>query len=132
MDGKMWYKTGDSGYVTDDNFLYYTGRMSDNYKFSNGKFVDVHVVETEVRKYVTTEILLWGNGLDYNVLITDVNISKNTLHNINEGLDTFMKIKKIIKTDTSQFENAMTPKIINKKTTTCESIKSSFINTIYF
>ena len=60
MDGKMWYKTGDSGYVTDDNFLYYTGRMSDNYKLTNGKFVDVHVVETEVRKYVTTEISCYG------------------------------------------------------------------------
>ena len=59
--------------------------------------------------------MLWGNGLDYNVLITDVNISKNTLHNINEGLDTFMKIKKIIKTDTSQFENAMTPKLSIKR-----------------
>jgi long-chain acyl-CoA synthetase len=116
MDGKMWYKTGDSGYVTDDNFLYYTGRMSDNYKLSNGKFVDVHVVETEVRKYVHDgNIVLWGNGLDYNVLITDVNISKNTLHNINEGLDTFMKIKKIIKTDTAQFENAMTPKLSIKR-----------------
>ena len=116
MDGKMWYKTGDSGYVTDDNFLYYTGRISDNYKLSNGKFVDVHVVETEVRKYVHDgNIVLWGNGLDYNVLITDVNISKNTLHNINEGLDTFMKIKKIIKTDTSQFENAMTPKLSIKR-----------------
>ena len=116
MDGKMWYKTGDSGYVTDDNFLYYTGRISDNYKLSNGKFVDVHVVETEVRKYVHDgNIVLWGNGLDYNVLITDVNISKNTLHNINEGLDTFMKIKKIIKTDTAQFENAMTPKLSIKR-----------------
>jgi long-subunit acyl-CoA synthetase (AMP-forming) len=116
MDNKIWYKTGDSGYVCEDNFLYYTGRMSDNYKLSNGKFVDVHVVETEVRKYVPEgNFIVWGNGLDFNVLITDVHVSKNTLHNINEGLDTFMKIKKIITTDTQQFESAMTQKLSIKR-----------------
>ena len=42
-DNKIWYKTGDSGYLEND-FLYYTGRINDNYKLSNGKFVNVDAV----------------------------------------------------------------------------------------
>ena len=38
---KIWYSTGDSGYIKND-FLYYSGRISKNYKMSNGKFVNVN------------------------------------------------------------------------------------------
>ena len=60
MDGKMWYKTGDSGYVTDDNFLYYTGRMSDNYKLSNGNLLMFMLSRQKLENMSTTEISCYG------------------------------------------------------------------------
>jgi len=115
IDDTTWYRTGDSGYVSEDDLLFFTGRNSDNYKLSNGKFVDVYTVENEVKKYVDCNFIVWGDGMDYNVLIADADISPNILANINEGLDSYMKIKLIIQTDTSQFDAAMTTKLSIKR-----------------
>jgi len=40
QNNQKFYKTGDSGYIK-NNYLYLTGRISENYKLSNGKFVNV-------------------------------------------------------------------------------------------
>ena len=47
-NNKIWYKTGDSGLIDNDGFIFYNGRIGENYKLSNGKFVDVEFVESVI------------------------------------------------------------------------------------
>jgi len=35
-----WFKTGDIGYVTDENTIKITGRIKSMSKLNNGKFID--------------------------------------------------------------------------------------------
>ena len=128
IDGKTYYKTGDAGYICENNFLYFKGRNSDNYKLSNGKFVDIHLVENEVRKYVDNNFIVWGENMDYNVIITDKNISNTILSNINEGLSSHMKIKQVIKIDTNLFESAMTKKLSIKRRVLVNMVDHPLIN----
>ncbi len=44
QNNKKYYKTGDAGEIK-DNFLFYKGRISNNYKLSNGKFIEVDYYE---------------------------------------------------------------------------------------
>ena len=60
-NNRVWYKTGDSGSMKDD-FLYYHGRISENYKLSNGKFVNVNEVENIIKQTLSETVLL-GDGV---------------------------------------------------------------------
>lgn len=44
FNGKMWYATGDTGYINND-YLFVNGRKSSTYKLSNGKFVNPEKLE---------------------------------------------------------------------------------------
>ena len=114
IDGEKWYKTGDSGIVHND-FLYFKGRNSDNYKLSNGKFVDVHKVETSIKPYVNGNFIVWGSNMDANVLISDIHISQDTINKINNELESHMRICKSILVETKHFEDSMTTKLSLKR-----------------
>ena len=114
-DGRKWYKTGDSGFLSNDRFLYFKGRESDNYKMSNGKFVDVHEVETEVKKHIEGHFIVWGDNMDYNLLISDIESSYETLCSINENLESHMKLSKSLTVSTKFFEESMTNKLSIKR-----------------
>ena len=92
-DNKIWYKTGDSGSIK-DGFLYYEGRFNDNYKLSNGKFVNIDKVENIVKEYLNTPFVVFGENLDYNEIITTKPISSFVLQSINNNLDSYLTIKK--------------------------------------
>lgn len=128
IDGKTYYKTGDAGYICENNFLYFKGRNSDNYKLSNGKFVDIHFVENEVRKYVDNNFIVWGENMDYNVIITDTDISTTIIANINEALDSHIKIRQVIKIGTHIFESAMTNKLSIKRRVLINMVDHPLIN----
>ena len=55
-NGTTWYKTGDSGSIK-DGFLYYDGRKSENYKLSNGKFVNVQDVEQKMKTILSGNVV---------------------------------------------------------------------------
>ena len=95
-DGQKFYRTGDEGYV-EDGFLYYKGRMSENYKLSNGKFVNVGDVENIIKQYFNEPCMVYGNNKDYNILITEKIVSSETLQSINEVLDSYLQIRKVFK-----------------------------------
>ena len=114
-DGRKWYKTGDSGFLSNDRFLYFKGRESDNYKMSNGKFVDVHEVETEVKKHIEGHFIVWGDNMDYNLLISDIEVPYETLCSINENLESHMKLSKSLTVSTKFFEESMTNKLSIKR-----------------
>ena len=94
-EGKTWYKTGDAARL-EDGYVYYEGRIGDNYKLSNGKFVNVDAVEAVVKKHIKGMVVVFGENKDYNELITDQkSVSWDALNMINNNLDSYLKIKKV-------------------------------------
>ena len=121
-DNKIWYKTGDSGSIK-DGFLYYEGRLNDNYKLSNGKFVNIDKVENIVKEYLNTPFVVFGENLDYNEIITTKPISSFVLQSINNNLDSYLTIKKVHTIDENELSNYLTPKMSIKRKQLVEYIK---------
>lgn len=112
--GKTWYKTGDRGSVEDD-FVYYKGRNSENYKLNNGKFVDVQHVEGVVRKHVRHNIVVFGENQEHNSIISDGEISIRTMETINEELEPYLRIKEQLLITPEKMQEFMTPKMSIKR-----------------
>lgn len=113
-DNKRWYKTGDSGRI-ENGFLFYDGRISENYKLSNGKFVNVSQVENNIRKHLKSNFIIYGENRDYNTLITDCHVSNNLLKKINNDLDKYTQIKYTITVNSDKMEEFLTPKMSIKR-----------------
>lgn len=122
-DDKRWYKTGDSGRLEDD-FLFYDGRISENYKLSNGKFVNVARVENNIRKYLKSNFVIYGENCDHNTLITDDEVSDKKLKLINQDLNTYMKIKHVIVISKNKMEEFLTPKLSIKRKPLIQYVKN--------
>lgn len=111
LDQKEWYRTGDTGYVK-DNFLFYTGRQKENFKLSNGRFMNVNEFEKRLRKDLPhcNFIICYQDGI---VLISDTKINVNLL---NRTLPSHEKIKKFHYIDSKILkEKFMTPKMSVKR-----------------
>ncbi|MBU1218654.1 long-chain fatty acid--CoA ligase [Myxococcota bacterium] len=65
-----WVRTGDRGYLDEDNFLYITGRIKEQYKLENGKYVFPAALEEAIahNQYITNAFV-YGNGENYNVAL---------------------------------------------------------------
>lgn len=114
-DGRKWYKTGDAARL-EDGYVYYEGRIGDNYKLSNGKFVNVDAVEAVVKQYVTGMVVVFGENKDYNELITDQkSVSSDTLRMINNQIDSYLKINKVHYLPTEEWTPYLTPKMSIKR-----------------
>ena len=114
-EDKTWYKTGDAGRI-EDGYVYYEGRLSDNYKLSNGKFVNIEKVEAVVKEYVNGMVVVFGENKDYNELITDQKVvSPDALLMINSKLESFLKIKKVHYLPTEEWTPYLTPKMSIKR-----------------
>lgn len=63
-------RTGDLGYLDDDGFLFITGRIKEQYKLANGKYVMPGPVEEELKlsPYIAN-IMVHGDGRSYNIAI---------------------------------------------------------------
>ncbi len=127
----FFYKTGDKGYLK-DGFLYYEGRISENYKLNNGKFVPIMTIEDIVKKYTKSPFLIYGDNKPYNIIITELgsDINNNTIEKINKELDNFLQIKKILYLKSETFSKYLTPKLsLKRKKLINDSIEK--INNLY-
>ena len=120
---KKWYKTGDSGYINDD-FLYYTGRISENYKLKNGKFVNVGEIEAICKKYIDGNFIIYGENNEYNSIISDKLIDNDTKNKINKLLTKDIQIKNIRYVSSKEMENFLTPKLSIKRNKLIEFVSS--------
>ena len=116
QDGVSYYKTGDEGVCIQD-FIFYKGRISENYKLSNGKFVNVNDIENVVKKHTPNLFVIYGNNKDYNIIICekDSNLKHDVLDVINKELDTYLHIKKICYLEIGSFQDILTPKMSIKR-----------------
>ena len=69
-------RTGDLGRLDDDGFLYITGRIKEQYKLENGKYVMPAPLEEELKlsPYIAN-VMIYGDGKPYNVALVVLNES---------------------------------------------------------
>jgi len=76
-----WFKTGDIGKVDDDGYVYITGRIKEQFKLSNGKYVFPATIEEDIRLLPYIEnAMIFGDGKPFNVciIIPDCAVLKKT------------------------------------------------------
>ena len=115
IDGnKKYYKTGDAGKIN-NNFLYYTGRMSNNYKLSNGKFIEVDNYEKSISHLIKNPFMIYGDNKEFNILIVENNNDYDLIEKVNKILPKYAHIKKILNLEENSFSNFLTPKMSLKR-----------------
>lgn len=124
---EKFYKTGDSGYIQ-NGYLYYTGRINENYKMSNGKFVNISQLESKLKEYINTNFIVYGENMDHNILIVEEPFNTNMLSKINDNIDNFMKIKKIILIKSEEMKTFLTPKLSIKRKSLINYVKKEYLN----
>ena len=64
------FRTGDRGRFDEDGFLFITGRIKEQYKLENGKYVFPGAIEEDIRliPYVSNA-MLYGEGKQYNICL---------------------------------------------------------------
>jgi long-chain acyl-CoA synthetase len=70
------FRTGDMGYVDGDGFLFITGRIKEQYKLENGKYVVPSPLEERLKlsPYVAN-VMIYGDNKPYNVALVVANIA---------------------------------------------------------
>lgn len=63
-------RTGDRGYLDNDGYLWITGRIKEQYKLSNGKYVFPAAIEEEIKliPYVANA-MIYGDGKPFNICL---------------------------------------------------------------
>lgn len=116
LDNKRYYKSGDSGYINSDGYLFVTGRIKETYKLSNGKFVNPEEIEQIILTIpeISQAMIYAKNGDEFNRLIVVTNLNTNDLTNrINKlPIEKFKIPKNIFITNTpfTLENNLITPK----------------------
>lgn len=65
-----WFRSGDRGKLDEDGFLYITGRLKEQYKLENGKYVFPASIEEDIRLLPYIEnAMVYGDNKPYNVAI---------------------------------------------------------------
>lgn len=69
-DGKRYFRTGDLGYLDSDDRLYITGRIKEQYKLENGKFVVPSLIEKElILSPFIKQIIVYGENRPFNIAL---------------------------------------------------------------
>lgn len=64
------FRTGDRGRLDEDGFLYITGRIKEQYKLSNGKYVFPASIEEEMKlNTAVANAMIYGDGRTFNIAI---------------------------------------------------------------
>lgn len=64
------FRTGDRGRFDKDGYLYITGRIKEQYKLENGKYVFPAAIEEEIKLLSTVaNAMVYGDGKEYNVCL---------------------------------------------------------------
>ena len=66
-----WYRTGDAGKFDEEGNLWLTGRISEVFKTTKGKFIKPSQLENRfARSHLLAQFCVMGHGLDQPVLLT--------------------------------------------------------------
>ncbi|MCH2297521.1 MAG: AMP-binding protein, partial [SAR324 cluster bacterium] len=104
-------RTGDLGHLDEDGFLYITGRIKEQYKLENGKFVAPAPLEEELKlsPYIT-QAMIYGLNREYNVALIVADMEKvrqfadeKGLSGSNPELLQLPEIRELFKKEVQQF-----------------------------
>lgn len=71
-----WFRTGDMGYLDDEGFLHITGRIKEQYKLENGKYVVPSPLEEEFKlSPFITNLMVHGANRPYNVALVVIDVA---------------------------------------------------------
>jgi long-chain acyl-CoA synthetase len=69
------FRTGDMGYVDPHGYLYITGRIKEQYKLENGKYVVPTPLEEEIKlSPFVANVMVYGDNRPYNVAVIVANV----------------------------------------------------------
>jgi long-chain acyl-CoA synthetase len=69
------FRTGDMGYLDDDNYLFITGRIKEQYKLENGKYVVPSPLEELVKlSPFVNNVMIYGDNKPFNVALVVANV----------------------------------------------------------
>lgn len=86
MTDDGWIRTGDRGKLDQDGYLWITGRIKEQFKLENGKYVFPAAIEEEIRLLPYIEnAMIYGDGKPFNVclVLPDCGILKQTAKELN-------------------------------------------------
>lgn len=64
------FRTGDRGWLDEDGYLHITGRIKEQYKLANGKYVFPSALEEDIRLIGYVEnVMVYGDGRTYNICL---------------------------------------------------------------
>ena len=127
--GETWYKTGDAAKL-EDGYVFYEGRIGDNYKLSNGKFVNVERVETIIKSHVDCNCLVFTRDGIHNELIVNRELNHEFLQLFNNDLDKYLHIKHAHWMNKDNWEDYLTPKMSIKRKQLIEDSNNGKIATV--
>ncbi|OJH41363.1 AMP-dependent synthetase/ligase [Cystobacter ferrugineus] len=85
------FRTGDMGYLDDDGFLWITGRIKEQYKLENGKYVSPAPIEQALQlSPFIVNAMLHGQNKPFNTAILVPDMAALTQWAKDKGLDTSM------------------------------------------
>ena len=129
IDNKRYFKTGDLGYLDEMNRLHLTGRIKEQYKLENGKFVVPTLIESclILSPYIK-QIVVYGENKPYNIalIVPDRDkLEEDNLNSENADLDQFYleEINLISKNKIKNYEIPKKVLILNNELT----IESGFL-----
>jgi long-chain acyl-CoA synthetase len=83
------FRTGDMGYLDPHGFLYITGRIKEQYKLENGKYVVPTPLEEELKlSSFVANAMVYGDNRPYNVALIVVNVEAVKKWATKEGIST--------------------------------------------
>jgi long-chain acyl-CoA synthetase len=84
------FRTGDIGRVDKDGYLYITGRIKEQYKLENGKYVFPAAIEEEIKLNPLIEnAMIYGSNRPYNICLVVPNFLALTGYAEKHGLPTY-------------------------------------------
>jgi long-chain acyl-CoA synthetase len=83
------FRTGDMGYLDDDGFLYITGRIKEQYKLENGKYVVPSPLEEHLKlSPLISNVMVYGDNKPYNVALVAPDMPSLLRWAKEQGIDT--------------------------------------------
>ena len=83
------FRTGDRGKFDEDGFLWITGRIKEQYKLTNGKYVFPAVIEEEIKLIpLVANAMVYGDGKPYNICLVLPDFEVAARWALKEGVST--------------------------------------------